>query len=627
MFFKSDIRKVIIALEKNLGHEVYLRLGREGIIHIARLRGADAQTDAGLAAEEGRIRDIVSGSGLVLNFLQIKSGEDSVPEDIGDAGRDAVFVSRAKTTMERLQRLRNRIQEELAVVAEQLEYAEALKDMGIDPGTIKNSRFVRVFFGRTADLLPDLHGKPFVLAQAGGHVFGAALPRAVPEMLQLLKKHGFVDETANVGGKSPESLKEREAALKGRLDVLDRCTDSFRKEMGPGLTRLHNSYKGYEEVLKAMRLAAFSDKAMFITGWVDSRDKKRLLAVLREICGERFVITEERDPNAPVRMRNLRLFRPFELLVRTMGMPANSEIDPTPLAAVTFVLIFGLMFGDLGQGLVLAIAGFILKIIAKKKGREDLIQAGGILFICGLSAASCGVLYGSVFSSEHIIPALWLHPANNVMVLFAVTILLGSVIIVVGLCVNVVNALFNADYPEAFLGKRGMAVLILYVSIVFMVIRYANHHQAPGPWEIGLLILLPLAAFSLRGVLVPVLFHGSWPHDIGEYVTETVMEVVETGLSMFANTISFIRVGAFALSHVGLSIVTFTLAGMADPALKSPAAIAILIAGNIFIIGFEGLICAIQSMRLEYYEFFSKFYKGDGVVFSPFVLKTKTSEV
>jgi len=627
MFIKSDIRKVIIALEKTLAHEVYLRLGREGIIHIARLQAADEPADAGIAAEEGRIRAIVTGSGSVLKFLHVETGEESIPEDIGDARRDSEFVSKAKKTMERLQRLRNTIQEALASVAEQLDYAEALREIGIDPGTIKNARLVQTVFGRVTDPLPDLPDSPFVLAGAGGYVFGAALPRAVPEMHQFLKQHGFVDKTCDVGGASLESLKQREAALKRRLDVLERYTDHFRKELGPEIKRLYNSYRGYEEVIKAMRLAAFSAKAMFITGWIDARDKKRLVALLHATCGERFIISDERDPNAPVRMRNIRLFRPFELLVRTMGMPANSELDPTPLAAVTFVLVFGLMFGDLGQGLVLAIAGLILKHTAKKKKREDLGQAGGILFVCGLSAAFCGILYGSLFSSEHIIPALWIHPADNIMVLFAVTILLGAAIILVGLCVNIVNALLNADYQEAFLGKKGMAVLILYCAIVFMVVRYADHRQTPVLWETGVFILLPLTAFSLRGVLGPLLFKGSWPHGKAEYVAETVMEIVEIALSMFANTISFIRVGAFALSHAGLSIVTFTLAGMADPALKSPAAIAILITGNIFIIGFEGLIVGIQSMRLEYYEFFSKFYKGDGVVFSPFVLKTKMSEV
>jgi len=285
------------------------------------------------------------------------------------------------------------------------------------------------------------------------------------------------------------------------------------------------------------------------------------------------------------------------------------------------------MFGDLGQGLVLALTGLILKYFAKKKAKEDLIQAGGILIACGLSAAFCGLLYGSLFSSEHIIPALWIHPAQNIMDLFSVTVLLGVVIITAGLCVNIINAFINADYPEAFLEKRGMAILILYIAIVLFTARYMSQRQAPTAWEIGAFILLPLVVFALRGVFGPLFFRAQRPHNVGEYVTETVMDIVEIALGMFANTISFIRVGAFALAHAGLSIVTYTLAGMADPGLKSFAAITILVAGNIFIIGFEGLICGIQSMRLEYYEFFGKFFQGDGVVFSPFVLKTKMSEV
>jgi len=177
------------------------------------------------------------------------------------------------------------------------------------------------------------------------------------------------------------------------------------------------------------------------------------------------------------------------------------------------------------------------------------------------------------------------------------------------------------------LKKRGLAVLILYSATVVFAFKYMVHKQTPAFWEIGAFIIAPILVFCLRGVIGPVFFTAKKPHDIAEYITETVMDVVEIALSMFANTVSFIRVGAFALSHAGLSIVTYTLAGMADPSLKSVWAISILVVGNIFIIGFEGMICGIQSMRLEFYEFFSKFYKGDGVVFSPFILKTKMAEV
>lgn len=262
-----------------------------------------------------------------------------------------------------------------------------------------------------------------------------------------------------------------------------------------------------------------------------------------------------------------------------------------------------------------------------KKIKENLKQAGGILVACGFSAAICGLIYGSVFSSEHLLPALWFHPTANIMTLFAATILIGILFIMTGLLVNIINNILNADYTEALLDKRGLVILVIYAATVLFAFNYQRSGQVPAIWEISAFIMLPLTLFALRGVIGPAFFHQESPHSASEYIIETVMEIVETGLSLFANTISFIRVGAFALSHAGLSIVTYTLAGIADPGLQSAGAILIIITGNIFIIGFEGLICGIQSMRLEYYEFFSKFFQGDGVVFSPFTLKAQASEV
>lgn len=628
MFIKSDIRKVTIALENTLGLEVYARLGEEGIIHLARMQAGDARMDANILADEGRTRDIIAGSSFAMSALKIEAEEDLLPAMTRNGEKDALFVSGARRIVDRLQRIRARIQEKAATVAEQLEYAEALSRMGIEPSILKKARFAKMVFGRISDMAPELPvDERFIMTRSGSYVFGAAMPKDAAAMLHLLKQFEFIDKTDGVKGASLEELISHEGALKRRMEILDRYTARFRTEKGPELIRLHHSYKDHETILKAMRLSAFSSKAMFITGWMDARDKSRLVNLLQKLCGERYILSEERDPNAPVKLMNIRLFRPFELIVRMMGMPANSEIDPTPLAAITFILVFGLMFGDLGQGIVLAAAGFVLRHIAGKKKSEDLGQAGGILFACGLSAAFCGILYGNLFSSEHLISALWIRPAENIMRLFAATVLLGAVIIVIGLCLNIINAFFNSNYVEALLEKKGMAILILYSAIVIMAVRFMSSKQTPEFWEIGLFVIVPLLIFCLRGVLGPLLFNAPRLHNISEYITETVMDVVEIALSMFANTVSFIRVGAFALSHAGLSIVTYTLAGMADPNLKSVGAIAVIVTGNIFIIGFEGMICGIQSMRLEYYEFFSKFYRGDGVVFSPFILKTRTSEV
>ncbi len=628
MFIKSDIRKVTLALEKNLGQEVYVRLGRAGILHLGRLQGGEGPGDSGIAAEEASVRDLLAAGSFVLSTLGLEPKEYSAGKKPRNPEEDRALVIRMKKILERLQRLRARIQEKLTSTGEQLEYAQALTRMGIDSGVLKKVQLVRMVFGQVPDAIPDFQEKgSFIITTRERYVSGISLPGALPRMLEFLKERGFADKTGSVCGASPEKLQKRAGELQQRLSVLDRYTDRLRKEKGAAILALYPSYKGYEEILKAMRQSAFSAKAIFITGWVDEKDKPGLLALLHSICGERYIASFEQDPNAPVRLMNIALFKPFELIVRIMGMPANSEIDPTPLAALTFVLIFGLMFGDLGQGLVLAFLGGILKSSAQRRNQEGPAQAGGILFACGLSAAFCGVLYGSLFSSEHLIPALWIHPAENMMTLFSFTVLLGALVIAVGFCLNIINAFLNRNYSEALLEKKGLAVLILYCSLVLMAVRYLSCSQVPSFPEITGFIVFPLLVFSLRGVLGPFLFKVKASHDLTEYITETVMEIVEIGLSLFSNTVSFIRVGAFALSHAGLSVVTYALAAMADPALTSAMALFIIVLGNVFIIGFEGLICGIQSMRLEYYEFFSKFYRGDGIAFSPFVFKTKIQEV
>jgi vacuolar-type H+-ATPase subunit I/STV1 len=627
MFVKSDIRKITIALEKGLSSAAYLALGQAGIIHLAGFSQRDSVLDAGIQEEETRTRRIIADTGYALNTLLISPAEAEVSVPVIDNRQDEVFVSQTKRIVERIMRLQANIRKVEDIASRQIEYIDAVSRMGIDPGMIKEARLVQTVFGTVDNAIGDVEDERFMIAKTGKYLFGLAAPADFPGMLQFLTEYGFTDMSADVSPVPREFLKKHIQSLRNRNKIIDEYIRRLRDERGPALQQLYSTYSNYEEMLKAMRLSSFSARAIFITGWMDMKDKERLVAILQKICGNRFILTQHKDPAAPVRLRNTKLFKPFELLVKTMGMPSNSEIDPTPLTAITFVLMFGLMFGDLGQGLALMLGGMMLKKYGQKKIREELKQAGGILIACGLSAAVCGLLYGSVFSSEHIIPALWFHPTAQIMKLFTMTILLGVVFILAGLCVNIVNSILNTDYTEALLEKRGLAVLILYAAVVFFAFNYQRTGQSPALGEISAFIILPLILFSLRGVLGPVLFQSAKPHGIAEYVMETVMGVVEIALGLFANTISFIRVGAFALSHAGLSIVTYTLAYMADPAMKSAGAVIIIIIGNIFIIGFEGLICGIQSMRLEYYEFFSKFFKGDGVVFSPFTLKAKASEV
>jgi vacuolar-type H+-ATPase subunit I/STV1 len=628
VFIKADIRKITVAVEKDRAAEVYLALGRAGIVHLARFADRDVSLGQGLAREEARIREIVAATDYAQNALQIVPDEAFLPAAPLDKEKDAAFAAAAAKALARALRLRARIGKAADAASRRIACGSALRALGIDPGVLQRARLVKTVFGTMEDEAQEPPAQSrFLLARAGRFVFGLALPEDAAALGEFLKNSGFADASADVSDLPPERLAARAASLVWRGAIVARCLERLKEEKGEALRRLNSAYRAYEEMLKAACTSLQSDRAVFITGWMDARDRSRLLDILRDICAGRFIVTERRDKAAPVRLLNIPWLKPFELLVRTMGMPSGREIDPTPLTAVTFTLMFGLMFGDLGQGLVLALGGWLLRRFGRKKSKDDLVEAGGILMICGFSAAVCGLLYGSLFSSEHLIPALWFHPTHNIMTLFAVTILMGVVFITVGLAVNILNSLRNADYVEALLEKRSLAILVLYVAVIVFAVGFQRTGAGPPLWALSAFVFFPLLVFSLRGPLGALLFAAEKPHDRAEYVVETVMDIVEIALGLFANTISFIRVGAFALSHAGLSIVTYTLAGMVDPTLRSAGAILMVIIGNIFIIGFEGLICGIQSMRLEYYEFFSKFFQGDGVAFRPFTLKAKAAEV
>ncbi|MDD5475053.1 MAG: V-type ATPase 116kDa subunit family protein [Syntrophales bacterium] len=631
MFVKSDIRRVSIALEKGFYHEVSIELGTAGIMHLARFRQEESLAEEGLKNEEGKTRELLSGIENLLRFLSIDPSRTAVPGKESDMERDSAFVAETLSAVNRLQRLRSRIDEETGRLAEKRSCLSALRSMGIDPERLHRSRFMNMAFGTLEDRewMPS-EKDAFIAERRGDYIFVAAMPADLPAMNKILKEKGFVDKSREVEGPSMDIVEKRLETLSRRKAVLEGYRVRLKEGVEERLLALLSHYRRVDEIIKSLRMSLFSSRAMFITGWMDIRDRDRLMAILKRVCGDRFVvnIAEERDSDAPVRLRNMAFFRPFELLVKTMGIPSNDEIDPTPLAAISFIVIFSIMFGDLGQGLTLAFLGYVLRRVARKKGMLEgpFGQAGGVMMICGFGAAFCGLLFGSVFSHEHLIPALVFHPIDNIMTLFAFTILMGAVIICTGFIVNIINALMNRNYEEALLEKHGLVILVPYIALVLFAVRYVSTDKVPVLWETIIFIIIPVVLFFLRGILGPVLFKSHPPHSLVEYFVESTMETFELAISMLANTISFIRVGAFALSHAGLGIVTYTLAGMVDPSLRSPGAIAVIVAGNIFIIGFEGLICGIQSLRLEYYEFFSKFFKGDGVVFEPFKLKLAASE-
>jgi len=368
-----------------------------------------------------------------------------------------------------------------------------------------------------------------------------------------------------------------------------------------------------------------------IVGWIpDSRlenFKLRLKQVSKEALIEAFPAKRgDTNQDVPVSLYNPPLLRPFQMLTTTYARPQYGEIDPTPLIAFVFPLLFGAMFGDVGQGLVLAGLGWLLTS-RKVKGLRGMAGLGPIITACGLIGTIFGFLYGSLFGFEGILPVLWIRPLDNILQILIFTVIAGVVLLIIGFLVSIFNAYKRRDWGTFFFDHYGLAGLVLYMSLIGLGAGalVPTFPIRPGVFEVfavisGVVVMLSEIFKHLVEGHRPLIEGGA-----GTYSVQAFFELFETFISFLSNSLSFMRVGAFAVAHGALSAVFSLLATQFSPGHGIIYWLVILI-GNIFLVGFEGLIVGIQTMRLSYYEFFGKFFTGGGKRFEPLTLSSAENE-
>ena len=348
-------------------------------------------------------------------------------------------------------------------------------------------------------------------------------------------------------------------------------------------------------------------------GWMAKKDAKKLQ---REIAMDETVNCVEEEPGEglsskpPTKLKNPRILKPFEMFVEMYGLPAYHEMDPTLFIALTYTFMFGVMFGDVGQGACLALGGFFLYKMKK-------MRLAGIVAVAGVWSVIFGFLYGSLFGFEEAIPALWMKPMDNIMTTLMLAIGFGAALILVAMVLNMVNAVRAKEYGRLLFNQSGLAGLACYGFVVFCALLFATGHGLPATVLIGVAVGVPLVAILMKEPLSHLIERKGHIFPEGSKVmffVEALVEGFDVVLSYATNTISFVRVGAFALSHAGMMGVVMTLAGLE----KGNPNWIIIILGNILVACLEGLVVGIQVLRLEYYEMFSRFYTGNGKPFVSF---------
>jgi V/A-type H+-transporting ATPase subunit I len=272
------------------------------------------------------------------------------------------------------------------------------------------------------------------------------------------------------------------------------------------------------------------------------------------------------------------------------------------------------MFGDVGQGLIFFLAGLFL---LKKKSALGGIFTGG-----GLMAMVFGFMYGSIFSNEHLIKPLFMNPMENanITTMLVIGIGFGVVMMIVGMILNIINGIKAKDMGRVFLDRNGVAGLVFYGVIISIVVSLLFFGKVwASTVVLAICILVPFLIIFFKHPIENILKKKpAMPDGASGFFVETIFEMIDMLLGFASNTISFVRLSAFAINHVGLSMAFNILAQMSsNPAVQT----IIMIVGNAAIIVLEGMVVGIQGLRLTYYELFSRFYKGDGVPYEPIIKK------
>ena len=550
----------------------------------------------------------------------------------------SAYVDRLQTQVQELTEKRAALTETLEQLNKEIEQFEHFRGLNIDLQEVLESETISVRFGRlpkeSFQKLQTYEGNPYVLFFPGvfdrEYYWGVYFaPKEYKDEVDRVFASLFFErmKLTNQAG-TPEKilahLQKEKAQADAELADVDAQKQSLWNREQESCQKIGSVLRSRSYFFDLRQYAARYHDWFLLAGWVPCREEKRFSALLNEIPGLEVTseTPEEAHHSAPVLLHNPPLIRSFEYFVQMYGSPRFNELDPTPFLAVTYILLFGIMFGDLGHGLLLALAGAFM-------WRKKKMEIGRILVPCGFSAAVWGVIFGSVFGFEHLLDPLYTGvlglPHKPIEVMQSVTtvvyasVAVGFVLLVIAMLMNICSALRRRDYENGLFGPNGVAGLVFYTSLVIGGVCQLFLHipLLTAPYVLGL-IVLPLLLMWLREPLAGLLTRRpDWkPESWGGYLIQSFFELFEALLSYFSNTLSFMRVGAFVLVHAGMMSAVFLMAQMP----QSPVAYAvILILGNLLVLVMEALLVAIQVMRLQFYELFSRYYIGDGKPFTPLV--------
>lgn len=577
------------------------------------------------------------------SFYEQLEDPSQISPELMDIEKAIKTVRAVQDGFRHLEEEKSRLQSEHAEILDPLKIIRPFKNLNFDVSEILNFKYIHYRFGRIEKqylqkfekyIYDNLDTLFIKCGEDEMYVYGVYF---VPEH-QAHKVHAvyssmhferiFIpNEYHGTAAEAFEKLDTRHREIHKALDANKEASRKFLQDNSTKIVSAKAALDACSSSFDIRKLAACTpgDTNTFyiLCGWMTEKDA---LAFRKDIQNDEkiFCLMEDQKTPAtqkpPTKLRNPKLFKPFEMYVKMYGLPAYNEMDPTWFVAITYSFIFGAMFGDVGQGLVLFLGGLFLY----KTKKMDL---AGIISCAGVFSVFFGFMYGSFFGFEDVLKAIWLKPMNQMMdvplvgrlnAVFVIAIGFGMFIILICMVFNIINSIRRGDTEKTWFDSNAVAGLVFYGSIVLTIGLFISGKKLPATAILVIMFGVPLLLMFLKEPLTNLVEKKSkiLPEQKGMFFVQSFFELFEVLLSYLSNTLSFLRIGAFAVSHAAMMEVVLMLAGATNGG--NPNWIVVVL-GNIFVCAMEGLIVGIQVLRLEYYEIFSRFYAGNGREFKPFM--------
>ena len=591
-------------------------------------------------------RDVLNKAVQFVGYLP--NADDVTPDT--SLGLDDMFevVRRANDDYQSLQEKKEKLKKKIEELRSKQLVIAPFRPLDCDLHKVLHYRYITYRFGRIAVefyhkmqkyLMDDL-GAIFVEGERDeSYVYGAYFvsPSEAQKVDAVFRSLHFErielkDEFDGTPAHAYQSLDREIARINLEIEDIDKQAGEMLADRAPQLVAARNRLEELSNNFDIRKLAArMEDKKedyYILCGWMAEDDVEKFLEEIKDDDKVFVVVEDDHDAyfgEPPTKLDNPKIFKPFEMFVQMYGLPAHNEMDPTMFVGLTYSFIFGAMFGDVGQGLLLLIGGALIYHFKKA-------PLAGIIATAGIFSTIFGFLFGSIFGFEDVIPALWMRPIDNMTTLpflgklntvFIVAVGFGMLLIMVAMVLHIINAARAKDVGGMWFDANGVAGLVFYAAVVITIVLFLTGNPLPAGIVMAVMFGVPLILILFKEPLTRMIQKRADKMETGKamFLVQGFFEMFETLLSYFSNTISFIRIGAFAVSHAAIMEVVLQLAGAES---GNPNWIGVIL-GNLFVCGFEGLIVGIQVLRLEYYEMFSRFYKGSGHAFTPYT-KKKTNK-